>query len=89
MGVRIELQKTRKPGENPLRVQGICEEAQMLKKRASDKTLILNPIRWERWRIRLEEDLIDQVQEETQGSLGLDVAIGKEDAAAVRKCDVM
>ena len=35
-------------------------------------------------RKRLEEALIDQVLEETQESLGLEVAIGKADAAAVR-----
>ena len=44
---------------------------------------------WERWRIRMEEDLIDHVLEETQESLGLDVADGKEDTAALRKWDVM
>ena len=57
----------------------------MLKKRARDKALILIPILWDRWRICLEEDLLDQVQDETQESLGLEIATGKEDAAALRK----
>ena len=74
-----------KLGEHPLRVQGICEEAHMLKKSARDRSLILIPVFLERRRIRLEEDLMDQVHEETQESLGFEMAIGKEDAAALRK----
>ena len=42
----------------------------------------------ERRRIRMEVDLIDHVLEETQKSLGVDVADGKEDTAALRNWDV-
>ena len=37
----------------------------------------------------MEEDLIDHVLEETQESLGVEVADGKEDTAALRNWDVM
>ena len=56
---------------------------------ARDCSLIFFPRDLERWRMRMDEDLIDQVLEETQESLGLDAAAGKEETAALRKIDLI
>ncbi len=63
----------------------------MLKERARDKTLILDPSFWDRWRIRLEEDLKDQVLDETHESLGLKVAIGRSRCSSIAqvRCNVI
>ena len=83
------LLNTRKLGVYPLRVHGMCEEAHMLKKMARDCSLIFFPRALERWRMRMDEDLIDQVLEETQESLGLEISAGNEETAALRRDDVM
>ena len=66
-----------------------CVMKPILKKVDRDWTLIFIPRLLERRRIRIEVDLIDHVLEDTQESLGVDVANGKEDTAASRYWDVM
>ena len=80
----IILLKNTKLGEYPLREQGTTDDAQMLKKRDKERTLILVPILLDMRRKRLEEALIDQVLDVTQESLGLEMATGEAKAVAVR-----